>query len=405
MNLVRESLLQCLGSALCGKAYADPCFDEEQWNSFLRLSAEQEIFSLIFHAVSGFSSLSALPVDRKLLFRQQTLDRFCSQVRQTNEFLTLVQHMQAAGLDPIVLKGILCRSLYPIPSLRPSVDEDLLVPPEEAERYHRFLLSEGMICDDPAADPTEAEELSYHRENSPLYIELHTSLFPMDAEAYSDLNALFQGAEGRSVRVQVENLSLRALAPGDHLLFLICHAYKHLLHGGVGIRQVADMALLANAHLDEINWEDLAARCRQAGLETFAAALFRIAVRHLTLREIPAPFASLEVDVDPLLEDILSDGVYGMEDEDRAHSGRITLEAVAAAKQGREERGIWHSLFPGKSYLQTNYPYARKYPVLVPVAWANRLLLYVLRRKGDPGKSIQIGRERVELLRKYKIIP
>ena len=78
---------------------------------------------------------------------------------------------------------------------------------------------------------------------------------------------------------------------------------------------------------------------------------------------------------------------------------------MAAAKQGREERGIWHSLFPGKSYLQTNYPYARKYPVLVPVAWANRLLLYVLRRKGDPGKSIQIGRERVELLRKYKIIP
>ena len=401
MKDTESFFLRVLQSALSGQVIKEePDLSAQDWDALLLLARQQELLPLVLNAICHFQSYRLLPHDERKPFADKAILSFSRQTVKTNQFLTLVQHMQAAGLDPIVLKGILCRSLYPIPSLRPSVDEDLLVPPEEAEQYHRFLLSEGMFCDDP-----DAEELSYHRENSPLYIELHTSLFPMDAEAYSDLNALFQGAEGRSVRVQVEDLSLRALAPADHLLFLICHAYKHLLHGGVGIRQVADMALLANAHLDEINWEDLAARCRQAGLETFAAALFRIAARHLTLREIPAPFASLEVDVDPLLEDILSDGVYGMEDEDRAHSGRITLEAVAAAKQGREERGIWNSLFPGKSYLQTNYPYARKYPILVPVAWANRLLLYVLRRKGDPGKSIQIGRERVELLRKYKIIP
>ena len=55
----------------------------------------------------------------------------------------------------ICREGIVCRSLYPIPCLRPSVDEDIFVPAEDTEKYHEFLLSEGLFADE--ADLTADE--------------------------------------------------------------------------------------------------------------------------------------------------------------------------------------------------------------------------------------------------------
>ncbi len=106
-----------------------------------------------------------------------------------------------------------------------------------------------------------------------------------------------------------------------------------------------------------------------------------------------------------MLSDILSGGLYGVEDVNRAHSSAITLDAVAARKQGRKSSGLWRSVFPGKGYLQSRYSYAKRHPVLIPVAWANRLTDYLgSRDRVRPGESLRIGAERVELLKKYKII-
>ncbi len=106
-----------------------------------------------------------------------------------------------------------------------------------------------------------------------------------------------------------------------------------------------------------------------------------------------------------MMADILTDGLYGADDPDRIHSSNITLEAVAAGKQGRARRGIRKSLFPGKAYLQKRFPYAAKHPWLLPAAWAHRVWLYLAGGETNASRSLQIGRERIELLKEYRIIP
>ena len=160
----------------------------------------------------------------------------------------------------ICREGIVCRSLYPIPFLRPSVDEDIFVPAEDTEKYHEFLLSEGLFADE--ADLTADErkkmyEFSYHRENSPTYLELHTNLFDPNSKVFGKLNDLFEGMIGRTVRIQVEDVSVRTLAPTDHLLFLILHAYKHFLYSGIGIRPICDIGLFAECYACEIDWQGI----------------------------------------------------------------------------------------------------------------------------------------------------
>lgn len=40
------------------------------------------------------------------------------------------------------------------------------------------------------------------------------------------------------------------LAPTDHLLCLLCHAYKHFLYAGFGIRHVCDIGIFAEPDLE-----------------------------------------------------------------------------------------------------------------------------------------------------------
>lgn len=328
------------------------------------------------------------------------------QAAKTAEFLLLHTYLQGKGLFPAVVKGIILRELYPNPELRPSADEDLLIRQEEFPLYHRALLEYGLLPVDPDIDINSTYEISYEDKDRNLYIEIHRQLFPPDSKAYGNLNGLFAGVEDRSICVMAYGKEIKTLVPSDHLLYLICHAYKHFLHSGVGIRQVADIALFSNHYKEDINWGNIYDSCQSVHIEVFAAALFQIAHKYLVLQEIPSVFAMIETDEEPLLQDILSGGLYGTADIDRVHSGNITLNAVEANRQGHMPSGLLHSLFPGSEYLKKNYPYAQKYPFLLPVAYINRIFYYF--RQGDsmsgPVRTLQIGQERIDLLKQYRIL-
>ena len=133
-----------------------------------------------------------------------------------------------------------------------------------------------------------------------------------------------------------------------------------------------------------------------------SAAFFRVGERWLG---IPAPeqFAELRPDEEPLLHDCLTGGLYGANDPDRLHSSTLTLEAAAAEKCGRRRHGALRAIFPPVEPLSHRFPYLRKHSWLLPVAWAQRILQY-LREKGSPARSLQIGEERIALLRRYRVL-
>ena len=376
--------------------------EQEILRRLFRLALEQNVLPLVMEAVVDPSDTEVIPTVKSIQRHARSLT--LHQARRTGDFLLVMDQLAARGLHPAVIKGTVCRSLYPEPEQRPSTDEDLFISCEDYPRYHEALLACGLQKKAPDHSLDEEYEVAYVDPERDLYLELHYSLFYAEDQAVGDCSRLFEGALSRTVPIRIYGQTLYTLAPTDHLLYLLCHAYKHLLYGGVGLRQICDICLFAERYGEGIDWGRVRAGCDELGILTLASAFFRIGQRHL---DIPCPTAFLEPEVDelPLLEDCLSGGVYGVVDPDRQHSSRITLEAVASGRQGRAGHGIWKSIFPGKSYLQTNYPYARQYPVLIPVAWANRLWKYLRRGNRNAARSLSIGLERVELLRHYKIIP
>ena len=403
MDKAEELFLAALRSALHGdelKLNEKP--EQETLRRLFRLAREQSVLPLVTQSLAQCAETRDAAILRiyTRLARAETL----RQARRTGDFLLLLRQLSVRGLRPAVLKGIVCRRLYPEPEQRPSSDEDLLISPEDFPRYHDALLACGLRLKDPDRSPDGEDEVTYIDPDRDLYLEVHLRPFSDDDGACGDCSRAFADALSRAVPVWIYGQSVYTLAPTDHLLYLICHAYKHILYGGVGLRQICDICLVAQHFFHETDWELVRHSCEDLGILSLAGAFFRVGQRWLSL-SCPSAFADPELDELPLLIDCLSGGVYGAEDPDRLHSSRITLEAVASARQGWARRGLWNSLFPGKDYLQSCYPYARRYPILLPVAWAQRILRYAFGSRSSAARSLQIGRERVELLRKYKIMP
>lgn len=87
--------------------------------------------------------------------------------------------------------------------------------------------------------------------------------------------------------------------------------------------------------------EHLFEECRRVHAERFAAAQFRIAERYLGC-SLPLPdcWMRIDVDVEPLLEDMFAGGVHGASDLTRLHTATVTLNAIRKRPYRRESRHI-----------------------------------------------------------------
>lgn len=330
-------------------------------------------------------------------YRTQAVQAMAVQAMKTADFLKLYGALEQAGLHPLVVKGLICRSLYPNPDVRPSSDEDVLIPGAEFARCVETMQGLGMV-----AQREDGYEVPLRRPDGPLYIELHRQLFPPD-DAFGDMNRFFENAFDRAVVLSVEGQTVRTLCPTDFLLYLICHALKHFVAGGVGIRQMCDIALFAQKYGREIDYDYVLARCQAVRGERFAVAVFAIAEQYLGFdREqagLTARWRAIPTDSAGLLADTLEAGIYG---QDRRHSANMTNEALAAHNRGRGGRPLGKALFPGMEVLKNRFPYLRKYPWLLPAAWTFRLVDYL--RKGRTGRDWKMGQARIQLLRDYGIL-
>ena len=392
--------LAALRASIRGKNYSPPS-DEKAWHGAVRLAQSHSVLPLLVEAVC--SSTEGEKLCRPYIEHAKRLTR--AQAQRTADFLLLYDFLAGRGLHPAVMKGIVLRALYPQPEQRASTDEDLLIRTDEFPVYRQAMLDYGLKPVVPNADEEIEHEVAFADKSRGLYVEIHKQPFAPESDAYGDLSALFVGALDRCATEKFYGQELMTLAPTDHLLYLLCHAYKHFLHGGFGIRQVCDMGLFAERYGAKIDWAYIRQSCERVRIARFAAALFRISQKQLGFA-MAAAFADIEVDESDLLEDILTGGLYGVNDVNRAHSATITLDAVAKQKQGRRSTGPLASVFLPLDSMKGKFPYLKKYPWLLPAAWVQRVGRYLLRRSKavDPAASVRIGGERVRLLKEYGIL-
>ena len=374
--------------------------DKVDWPAIFTLANQQTLLPILFEAVRKTPAVDENAV-LLAVTKQQVIAQVLHQTVRSAEFADLYQKLRAAGLHPVVVKGQLCSRLYPLKDHRISADDDLYISDAEFMACHEQLLANGLRTGAPADELASADEVPYTKNGSPLYIELHRHLFDSAEDAHDELNRFFADLN------PVEIDGLLAMPPHEHLLYLILHAYKHFVRSGIGARQFCDIVRWARAYHAEIDWQHLHEQCESVHAATFAAAAFHIAGDYLGIEfGLPAPWGDA-VDVEPLLHDSLCGGVYGSNDLTRLHSSTVTLNAVKASRTG-EKSSVLRTVFPKREYLERRYPYLKKRPYLLPVAWVQRLAHYASEKRSGADSSasgsIKLAKERIELMKRYGIM-
>ncbi len=376
----------------------------------LELSQQHHVLPLVLEAVYACPAAKSIPPETYAHYRSMCIQSIMTQAVKTEEFLELYAHWRRDGLMPLVVKGLICRRLYPMPDSRHSGDEDVFSGAHQFVACQKTMRSFGM---DSCSNGLDSYEIPFQKEDSPLYIELHKTLFPQNSDIFGDCNRLFEQAFDRAVEVEIQGVPVATLCPTDHMLYLIVHAFKHFLHSGFGIRQICDMILFANTYGAQIDWNDILRKCRSIRAEQFAAALFAIGEKYLTFSPeqagYPRSWRDLQADPEPLLADLLCGGIYGSADMSRVHSSNMTLNAVAADKKGKKTGGnLLKTMFPPAKSIENRFTYLRRAPFLLPVAWIVRICGYakesLIRPDSGAAEVIRTGSKRIELLRHYDII-
>ncbi len=390
--------------------------DAGQWNDFFQVCCSHNIISLAADVLPPEKlARESAPPDGRLLaaYSSRVRAEILSQANRTGELCLLYRYLRSKGLHPLVMKGIVCRTLYPHPEHRPSTDEDLLVKPAEFHQMHQALLNYGFELSNPEKDPATQFEVAYQDKDKLLYLEVHKTPFTPDSSFLDRMNDCFLGAHDRAVTQRICGTEFLALGLEDHLLYLLLHALKHFLYSGFGIRQICDVAMFSERYWEQIGWDSLKSRLERISALDFVRAVYRIALEYL-LPDSPlagqlADWDIFGIDAEPLLADVMEGGVYGAATMSRLHSSNMTIRAVSN-QNVHGLKAVLYSVFPPLEAMQSKCWYLNQLPVLLPIAWIHRLLGYLwelIRHRGRSNSaltSIRVGNERIRLLEHYNII-
>lgn len=409
LTALQEEFLKILESFMHGKTYHLPeAFT--QIEELYQMAGIHKMTAAVYEQIRG-EALLQQPEYTNLArsFKGYTMREVMMQMQRADGFLRIYEKMCAQGVRPLVVKGIICRNLYEKSDYRVSGDEDILIRKEDFAVCDAILVAEGFQREEPDTEHLP-QEIPYINPRNGVYIEMHFDLFAEESGAYGHLNKEFEDAYATCIAEDIQGRTVWTLHPTLHLFYLICHSLKHFLHGGFGIRQVCDMVMMAEHYGEQIDWDYIYERLQALRMEVFWNGLVEIGREYLGFScekaHYPASLQKIHVNCDHLLLDLLDSGIYGDSTAERKHSSNITL---AAAESGKKDTvaSVKASLFPGKDYMKRGYPWLERYPWLLPVAWGMRIVGYLKNKRKNSKEEpsgVEIGMNRVELLREYDII-
>lgn len=408
MEKTNLEFLSLLKSSLKNEKYDGEKIDFEDLVYIYKMSEIHHVVPMIYNATYNEDFFKECDANFQAMFKSSAFRYIFSQIQRTNHFLEVYKKLSEKNIKILVFKGIIFRNMYNNPDDRISSDEDILIKKEDYEKVKEFFLSEGFEFID------KGEECAYFSKSTGLCIEVSTSLFSHESKAYGHLNKLFEDVFEKSIKINIDKIDILTLSHEQHLIYIVFHNMKHFLTGGFGIRQVADFSKYIETYGEYINWEKFWSDLKDLNYDTFALNLIEISLKYLGFNDdkitYPDNITSFDelknsqkyyINSESLINDILDAGVFGASTMDRKHTALMTLDAVEDKKKSNRLKAV----FPNVNYLKDNYTYLQKYPILLPVAWGQRILYYLKKNKTSSYiNTMELGKQRIELLKEYKII-
>jgi len=228
---------------------------EEDWKNIYRIAQQQSLLGVLF---DGIRNIPDAGMERKLLLRWYAASE---QIKKANEKTNRVavevcKLFREQGFRTCVLKGQGNNLLYPNPYSRMSGDIDLWVMYGEKEEGRRKMDGlAGKVVGYARRRNPEAKAL-YHHVDAGMFqgieVEMHyrpsflnNLIYNRRLQRWFEENAEEQFAN----EVELPDGAGRICVPTHrfNVVYQLVHMYNHLIHEGIGLRQLVDYYFLRTA--------------------------------------------------------------------------------------------------------------------------------------------------------------
>lgn len=352
----QKFVLRLIDSALMGKSW-NHMPENLDWHYICNLCSYHKIDNLIAYAIeyADRSVREKIPKQaQKFLYsaQQKGLAREATQYFSLEELQHKFEENKIANIP---LKGAQLKSYYPSPDMRFLTDLDILC-------YHEDINSIAQIM----------EKLGYTLEHGGGHHDVYVREPFMTIEIHwicstenKEMNYLFEDIWDRCQQWDGFDYSYR-MSWEDYYVYMIGHMVKHLKYGGIGIRMLLDLYIFEEKLKESCDWQYVETYLEKAGVFRFAKTMSKFLKRCLKAE------AMLQEDY-ILMEHIIENG---------AHGTMENYNGVRFLKDGGSKSSILKNkilfivriLFPTLESMKQLSPYVKRYPILLPVAWIDRLV-------------------------------
>ena len=272
------------------------------------------------------------------------------------------------GIRILPLKGCLLKEMYPRQEFRQMADLDILIDDEKTMAVKNVMEDAGY------ESPENIGQTNHDAyEKKPwCSVEMHRELLHetlKNADKYSDIwERAYEEKEGSGIY---------RLSWDDFYIYMLEHFAKHLYSGGSGIRFVMDVYVFLDFLKNEKYEFD------QEYLETQLKALELWEFRKLTEQLAENWFEKGIIGEFKEIEElIIVSGIYGTKEQNY----RATIERL---RKKYHSYGVARTIYVGeKVFLRYKqmcvlYPVLKKYPILLPLYWAYRIIKTIVKKRSE----------------------
>lgn len=350
-------LLHLLGAYL--REEEPEALDGVDWQKLMHLAHIHSVIGIL-----GYMSMKypiCLDEQVKPCLRRLCLNTIGLYTQRKALAQTMVQELDRAGIDYILMKGYVVRELYPVPELRTFNDIDIVIRPEDRKRSHELMLSRGYQVH------TDWEPVFSYFKEQELY-EIHTDIMEIDVSEKADYRGYF-GNMWRYAQPIGEHSY--CFTPEFHFLYLLTHIAKHIHGSGAGVRMYLDVAAFVRRYDAEADWVWIAEQLRELKLFQFAAVVLTAVEAWFGIASPMRHEKVSEVVMESFRDFTLEAGVFGHYNREDAMAG---LKHTNQEESAPRLRQLLRRTFPAAKTIQTRYTYLQEKPWLLPIAWVHRLI-------------------------------
>lgn len=334
-------------------------------------------------------------------FRETAISQIVMQQQRTEQFLNIYQKLLDANLKPLVIKGLICRQLYPQNDYRCSSDEDIWVKPEDFNACFQVLIDNNFRCTNKQLITDDFLNMvqTINFTNNILTIEVHINPFGTLDNLHKQMNSYFKNVFDDSIIIKVENQIIYTLNPTKHYLFLIIHLYKHFISAGVGIRQVLDILIFYQKYQKDIDNNKIKTILKALHINNLYDAIMQIGKQYLGFNLIPNN--QTIKNIDKLTDNLIENGCFGTNNLNQIYSSIYTT-AATRNQDSSAVKNIVTILFPPVKQLSIRYPKLKEKPSLYFWFTLKRICNFfkkIISGKLNPFKAFFLGKKRTKILK------